>query len=250
MLDEINNASSSKTFSVLGDSISTYAGFIPSGYATFYPNGDVNSVDKTWWRQLEKLTGYTLLKNASWSGSMVTGTVDDTTGQSGCSTKRANDLSESDKKPDIIVIYFGINNFGSRLGTYNCKSALPTDNTLYEFSKAYAKMLHNIIMLYKKAKIYCCTLLPRYNSVTESKVDFPNVKNIPDKNNVTIEDYNSYIIEIAKANGCTVINMNETGMNYANFDLYTIDNLHPNAAGHTLFAKTIAKVINNDKLKL
>ena len=188
-----------------------------------------------------------LLKNASWSGSRVTGTVDDATGKSGCSTKRANDLSEGNIKPDIIIVYFGINNFGSYLGTYDCKSALPSDNALYEFSKAYAKMLHNVITLYNKAKIYCCTLLPRYKSDTESKIDFPNVKNAPDKDGVTIEDYNRYIIEIAKANGCTVINMNETGMNYANFNLYTIDNLHPNTAGHTLFAKTIAKVINNDK---
>lgn len=45
--------------SVLGDSISTYQGYIPDGYACFYPeaNNDVKDVTQTWWMQVLYNTG-------------------------------------------------------------------------------------------------------------------------------------------------------------------------------------------------
>lgn len=64
-----------RTFSILGDSYSTFKGFIPEGYAYHYPNpesvADVLSVEDTWWRKLVNEWGMRLLANNSFSGATV-----------------------------------------------------------------------------------------------------------------------------------------------------------------------------------
>lgn len=53
-----------QTVAVLGDSYSTFEGFIPKGYATWYSpttppeTTDVNKVEQTWWWQVIKEGGY------------------------------------------------------------------------------------------------------------------------------------------------------------------------------------------------
>lgn len=37
-----------KKISILGDSISTFSGYIPSGNAVWYPRGEITSVKDTW----------------------------------------------------------------------------------------------------------------------------------------------------------------------------------------------------------
>ncbi len=58
-------------FSIFGDSISTYAGYI-QGYTTYYPYGTLNDVNMTYWMKLiAKFDGAALEKNISYSGSCV-----------------------------------------------------------------------------------------------------------------------------------------------------------------------------------
>ena len=46
-----------KKLSILGDSISTFDGWIPEGYSCFFPmNGDVAEVEQTWWQMVLKDT--------------------------------------------------------------------------------------------------------------------------------------------------------------------------------------------------
>ena len=54
-----------KKISILGDSISTFSGYIPSGNATWYPRGEVTAVTDTWWYQLIQQQGSTLGVNES-----------------------------------------------------------------------------------------------------------------------------------------------------------------------------------------
>lgn len=61
---------------ILGDSYSTFEGYIPNGYATWYYNElregtDVNQVEQTWWKQLLIKTNANLILNNSWSGSTI-----------------------------------------------------------------------------------------------------------------------------------------------------------------------------------
>ena len=59
-------------FSILGDSISTYMGYNPCGYAIFYDaekcirNG-LYSVSETWWNQVIRVCDGELLVNNSFS---------------------------------------------------------------------------------------------------------------------------------------------------------------------------------------
>ena len=61
---------------ILGDSYSTFAGWIPEGFAPWYteapsPATDVTKVDQTWWHQLLAATKSELLRNCSYSGTTI-----------------------------------------------------------------------------------------------------------------------------------------------------------------------------------
>ena len=60
-----------KNLLILGDSYSTFKGYIPDGYKTYYPSADVTSAEKTWWHILSKELGLSIAENNSWSGSTV-----------------------------------------------------------------------------------------------------------------------------------------------------------------------------------
>ena len=56
--------------SILGDSISTFDGWIPEGNSAFYPqNGTVKEVSQTWWKLVLDELGLELYTNGSSSGS-------------------------------------------------------------------------------------------------------------------------------------------------------------------------------------
>ena len=62
----------SVTFSVIGDSISTFHGYMSqSGAPSYYPRLDVTSVKQTWWWLFAQESGYTMLSNNSYSGRPV-----------------------------------------------------------------------------------------------------------------------------------------------------------------------------------
>ena len=61
---------------IMGDSYSTFEGYIPEGYAVYYseagrPETDVTKVTETWWSQVVEEAGLNLVLNNSWSGSTI-----------------------------------------------------------------------------------------------------------------------------------------------------------------------------------
>ncbi len=59
---------------IFGDSYSTYEGYIPKGYETYYPHKNIDSiydVSQTWWKMLLEETSSDIILNNSWSGSTV-----------------------------------------------------------------------------------------------------------------------------------------------------------------------------------
>lgn len=64
---------------IMGDSYSTYAGFIPQGYNTYYSDDRiedavVHGVERTWWHIVAKEIKGTVVTNDSYSGSTVCNT--------------------------------------------------------------------------------------------------------------------------------------------------------------------------------
>jgi len=108
-----------KTISILGDSISTYAGVSNNtaynstigNNAVYYQPGTqgVYQAD-TWWQQTIDALGLELLVNNSWSGSAVLHTR---RGTAGAYVDRCVQLhnDKTGEEPDIIVVYMGGNDF-------------------------------------------------------------------------------------------------------------------------------------------
>lgn len=230
VIHDFASAYAGKTLSVLGDSISTFAGYIPSGNKVWYTGGNsgVASVDDTWWMKLINALGMSLLVNNSWSGSRVTTTRG--AGEAGCNT-RCEALGSN---PDVIIVYMGINDFnnGVALGTYDGTGAFPTATTT--FREAYAIMLNKILTKYKNAEVWVCTL-PSCEWTGENT--FPEVNG----NGVPLDEWNEAIRDLAALFGVKVLEHAKCGLTYQNMNVYMGDysageGLHPNAAGHSLIA--------------
>lgn len=102
-----------RLFSVLGDSISTFAGAVPAGFAVFYEGercaaSGVLSVRDTWWDQVIRHFGGEVLACGAWSGSMVAGAGF----PAGESFGRASALACDGRIPDDVLVYFGTNDYG------------------------------------------------------------------------------------------------------------------------------------------
>lgn len=81
---------------ILGDSYSTFEGYIPEGYATYYSptddRTDVRCVEETWWHMLCREMGLDLVQNNSWSGSTVS-----YTGRGGDCSKTSSFITRLEK---------------------------------------------------------------------------------------------------------------------------------------------------------
>ncbi len=72
-----------RTVFIMGDSYSTFAGYIPSGYHAYYAEDRkeapvVSRVEKTWWRILAAENDLDIVLNDSFSGSTICNTVRET----------------------------------------------------------------------------------------------------------------------------------------------------------------------------
>lgn len=226
------SAYKNKTLSILGDSISTYVGYIPSGNANFYTgsNCGVTSVNDTWWMKLINAFGMTLNLNNSWSGSRVTTTNGETS--AGCMT-RCQNLGTT---PDVIIVYMGINDFNNEvaLGTYDGNGTFPSVTTT--FREAYAIMLDKIMTAYPTSEIWCATLP---SCEKNGSTGAPEVNG----NGVLLDDFNKAIRNLSQVFGAKILEHAQCGLTYENMSTYMGDwasgssqGLHPNANGHSLIA--------------
>lgn len=231
-----------KKVSFYGDSISTFAGYIPSGNVAWYTgsNCGVSSVGDTWWKKLMDALGMSLHVNNSWSGRFVSSHADTWEGRTtNAGYKQANidALAKNDTAPDVIVILLGINDFNNEapIGTYDGTTAVPTDAST--FTNGYGIMLDRIMTTYPLARVYCCTLI---NQDHNQPSEFPEVNG----NGVALSTWNEAIRKLAKAFGATVINFDQCGITHYNLETYmgdfgdygTGEGVHPNADGHSLVA--------------
>lgn len=171
---------------VLGDSYSTFAGYLsPATNFTWYSadlnsdiakNNDVHSVEQTWWHQFVTKMGYELVCNNSFSGSTICHTgynKEDYTDRSFIT--RLHHLGN----PDIILIFGGTNDSwaGVPIGEYQYESWTNAD--LYSFRPAFAYMLHQLRQLYPQAKIYNITNSELSEAVTTSADEICRRYNVP-----------------------------------------------------------------------
>ena len=226
---------SGKKLSILGDSISTFAGYIPSGQSSEYNGTNYNGlqVSDTWWMKLINALGMSLLMNNSWSGTCVTTARDSAKGANSNAMYRA-DLLGTD--PDVIILYMGINDFcfETPLGTYDGTTPVPTSGE--DFSSAYAITLDKMMNAYKTSEIWCATL-PQCER--NGSTGAPEINDA----GVALVDYNERIKRLALTFGAKVLDFAQSGLTYENMSVYMGDweesserGLHPNIDGMSVLA--------------
>lgn len=227
---ESESAFEGRALSILGDSISTYDGWIMEGAGIFYPlAGDLTDVSQTWWMRLLDDTGMELCANDSSSGSTCAGdSLDVGDPQYGCSSYRLSFLAgKQGKMPDVIIVYMGTNDLlkGIPIGD-NDGTQLVEEGMVENFSDAYCLILDKLASEYPTAEIYCCTLPPIGDwGIAEPFVTYEN------KLGLTSQDYSERIEIIADSKGASVIDLSNCGIEIDNLDELTIDGVHFTSVG-------------------
>ena len=104
---------------ILGDSYSTFEGYIPPTHEYWYKTEkqtctDVTNVEETWWKIVLENTDVNLILNDSWSGTTICHT-----GYSGCDASNRSFVTRFDKhieegffdenKIDTVFVFGGTN---------------------------------------------------------------------------------------------------------------------------------------------
>ena len=232
-----------KKLGIIGDSISTYEGWVPDGYAVYYENGGpLPSVENTYWKIATNELGM-VVRNCSWSGSFVSGDSTSTSNANiGTSTKRINDLSADGTYPDIVLVYMGTNDFlfGKDKGEFNMSSDY-VDGNISTFMNAYALLLTKIRKAYPNCKILCGTMPLQFASSPDLYIN-NNWTSVRTKGE-SIPEWNDAIKEIANAFGCGVVDFASCAINLHSDTLQ--DRCHPNIKGHKLMAERLIKDLLN-----
>ena len=232
------NGFAGKILSVMGDSISTFAGWVPTAdghnleHTCRYPQeGLLTNVEDMWWHRLFSSLNMQLGVNDSWRGTTVSNSRDTNYSVYGpdaamASMTRITNLG-SKGTPDVIMFYGGTNDCGTGVtpGSFDSTQNYHTvDLTTYKwstFADAYKCAIMRMQYFYPDAKIIA--MLPTYCTTyyTMSNLD----------------KYNEIIKEICDYFGVPVFDLRECGINWQNKDYTLGDGIHPKPNGMDLIAK-------------
>ena len=225
-----------KKLSVLGDSISTYSGVSNDktnanstigSNAVYYPKGEIDAKEETWWWQTAEYPNMELLVNNSWSGSKVL-SGNGASYQNRCVQLHDDTGDNAGEEPDVIAVYMGINDYIAKtaVGEFNALSDIYAKGeyiTPTTFAQAYAITIHKMQQRYKSADVFVFTLPP-----VSSNTDL-----------ALLNAYNQVIRKIAEYFDCYIVDLaNVEGYEY---NKYTIDGLHPNERGMDLISDLFAR---------
>lgn len=223
-----------KTISIQGDSISTFAGTITDGNATYYSASHkfVNSIDATWWGLLINECRMRLIRNDAWSGSRISGTGDNAM----CSVARCSNIKHIDSTvdtyqygaPEIIVVMAGTNDVSGNVEMGTANGAVTT------YMGAFKTMLANLKSQCRNAKIVVFQL---YRG---------NVLDYANSGGKHQYEYQEAMANLCRRYGVYYIGPEHFDLSFPNLQYYTCDNslsdygpptytstdyLHPNMQG-------------------
>lgn len=241
-LREVRVRFSGKKLSILGDSISTYYGWIPDGYAQFFPmEGDVGNVNQTWWKMLMDDTGMQFCANSSCAGSTCVGdSLSDDDPKFACSNYRIDDLiGKGGDYPDIIIVYMGTNDLlmGIPLGENDGTQSVE-EGIIETFSDAYSLILDKLMSQYPGAQIFCCTL----TQIGDWGVNKP-FEIYVNSLGLTSKDYSRQIEIIAGNKGFDIIDLHNCGIIEDNMPGVVTDGVHLNTEGMKLVRDAVEEAV-------
>jgi hypothetical protein len=137
------------TFSILGDSYSTFEGFIPQGNAVYYPRveavPDMTRVEDTWWHILMTEQHMTLLLNNSYSGATVCTHTRDGQPPASAFTERAKLSFSGELQPDFLFVFGGTNDSWLDRAVGQVKFTGRTEEDLKKTLPAYCQVLEHLV---------------------------------------------------------------------------------------------------------
>ena len=208
-----------KNLSVLGDSISAYAGYLTENcFAGYHPGGGTQVTDM-WWYEMARLTGMNICAVNASGGSGVTDLGDPL--RMG-NSDRCLQLDRPGCKPDVICILLGINDFFAGVEQE-------------QFEKEYREMLEKIIGKYSDAEIFLCTY---FELPGEYKAG------VDDLNRILSEIAEEYAVNILDLHGCRLSSMNPE-RRFKDYDEETGHGVQPNAVGQRLMGRWGAELLNS-----
>lgn len=211
---------------LIGDSISTFEGWLPEGYSAYYPKtaSEITEVTHTYWYRLiyELMPDAVLDRNLAYSGSRVSkiGVAD---------SDKYDFVSRIDNvgfdNPDIVLIHGGTNDRRVStpdhvpLGEYGFD--LPLDQLdRYCFRSSYVCMVRKIMEKHPGVKIVC---------IIGDTLNTEKYQGLADSIRTIAEHY-----------GFSIVNFS--------YALESADGVHPNAAGALYMADRIYEVMAQDGL--
>ncbi|MBR6649860.1 MAG: hypothetical protein IKL36_00445 [Clostridia bacterium] len=162
---------------IIGDSYSTFEGYIPCGYEVFYKKGrednDVSKVEETWWHQVISELGANLVLNNSWSGSTIgyTGYCGSDCSKTNSFIYRFDELIEKgffkENSIDTVFVFGGTNDdwSGAPLGSPLYSQWKRED--LYYVLPAISCFLNKVRETLPDADIYCLINTELKREITE-----------------------------------------------------------------------------------
>mgnify|MGYP000031920400 FL=1 len=201
-----------KTISIQGDSISTFAGTITDGNATYYSASHkfVNSIDATWWGLLINECRMRLIRNDAWSGSRISGTGDNAM----CSVARCSNIKHINSTvdtyqygaPEIIVVMAGTNDVSGNVEMGTADGAVTT------YMGAFKTMLANLKSQCRNAKIVVFQL---YRG---------NVLDYANSGGKHQYEYQEAMANLCRRYGVYYIGPEHFDLSFPNLQYYTCDN--------------------------
>ena len=153
-IDDISNKikNTNSSFSIIGDSYSSYKKWIPAGYDYWYSDegnsqtNNMSSVKQTWWWKLADETGLSLLTNCSYSGSTICNTgyggADSTTTSFVTRVKKyIGEEQALGQKPNIIFVFGGTNDSWADSPIGSLKYSDWTEDDLKSFVPAFCYLI-------------------------------------------------------------------------------------------------------------
>ncbi len=229
-----------KRISILGDSISTFEGYIPRAdgrnlaHRTRYPQDNLlTDVNLTWWMRTINTLGAELGVNDSWAGSTVSNVLDENFKDFGpdaamASMTRIGNLG-SNGKPDLIFFFGGTNDAGKMVEKGSLDSEFtpnPTAQKWDSFADAYREALCRLRALYPEAELIAMT-----PSFSNGYYD-----------NDRLSEFSDLIIEICSQYNVKCVDLRRSGIT---FDMLP-DGLHPNAAGMECIYKAVINKLKEE----
>ena len=229
-----------KVISILGDSISTFAGYIPVAdgfnleHLARYPQDNLlTDVNETWWMQIINEFDAKLGINDSWRGSTVSGYPSVTTGVAGYLAAMSNPTQiqnlGSNGTPDVILFYGGTNDLAHtpKLGEFDPETApkeaqfetLKWDN----LADGYCNAILRLRYFYPDAEIIA--MFPTF-----TKSYYTNDK---------LAQGNALLAEICEHYGIKYVDLRYCGISVSDLP----DGIHPDAKGMDYITDAVIEIL-------